>query len=79
MSKPKSCGFCSNQKPWLRSTAFDHLLWFVECSCGHRGPLCFSEEQAIKNWNRVFVRADDAVVEYMVERQEVDYRTDKGA
>ena len=81
MERMNICGFCKNNQPILRSVSFSvgPLLWYVECGCGHRAAMGYSEDDAVRHWNRIHVRADDAVVEYLEKQQEVDFRTDKGA
>lgn len=79
--KLNRCQFCGNDRPRVVGVPYSvgPVLWFIECSCGHRGPHTYSESAATRAWNRIYLHPDDRVIEEMVVRQEVDFRTDKGA
>ena len=51
----KNCPFCLNNKELESDNDRDNfgfLHWFIKCDkCGMRGPIAFTEEEAVLYWN----------------------------
>lgn len=65
METPIFCPFCGNTVPiefaielfisiyyTLTNKKIEQTFYYSSCSCGARGPQCYSREEAIQKWNR---------------------------
>jgi len=72
------CGFCKGDA-YLSSYEYSvgPVMWKVKCHCGASGTVEYTEDNAIKSWNRIRVDTREDVLDALIDRQN-DFRTDKG-